>query len=176
MIKKARMTKLIQLLAILVVTGLYSVAEAQIVVKLEVSSNEDRLVITTLGACARSPVNPGCVRASGRVQINFNLVGRARCSEASGAKWELDYVQLGGKDSPAKPAVWGGNDADVENDFDAAGGTWIVNPVNNSARHILIRDNNATKYDIWYKVVANCVGGNSSIETDPRVENDGTGY
>lgn len=174
--KKSEITRWIQFLALLVVTGFYSAAQAQTVVNLEVSPNEDELIITTRGACAQPPNNRGCVRASNRIQINFILAGNAQCSEADGAKWELDYVQLGGKNSSSKPAAWGGNDASVESDFDAASGTWIVNPVSKSARHILIRDHNATKYDIWYKVIANCVGGSSSIETDPRVENDGSGF
>lgn len=174
--KMTKATRLFQLLAILAVTGFYSAAQAQIVVNMQVSPSEDKLIVTTRGACSRPPNNAGCVRASGRIQINFNLVGNAKCSEANGAKWELEHVQLGGKNSSSKPASWGGDDSEVEYDFAAANGTWIVNPVSQSARHILIRDYNAMAYDIWYRVIANCVGGSSSIETDPRVKNDGTGY
>ena len=61
-------------------------------------------------------------------------------------------------------------------DFDADQGSGRVNPVSSNANHILIRDYNSAVYDIWYTVYAKCSGDKSVINSDPRVENDGTGH
>ena len=104
------------------------------------------------------------------LQLNFNLTGQTACS--AGGDWELDYVALG-NGNKASP----GNISQVAaEDFDADQGSGIVSPVSQNARHILIRDNNSEAYDIWYTVYAVCEGNGSTITTDPRVENDGTGH
>jgi len=165
-----KLKALLQLTTALTVVGFCSLASAQIVVNLEVSPNEDELQITTHGACSRQPNNPGCVRASGQVQINFNLKGQTGCS--AGGNWELDYVALG-NGNKASP----GNISQVAaEDFQADQGSGVVSPLSKSARHILIRDNNSQAYDIWYTVYAICEGSDSPITTDPRVENDGSGH
>ena len=173
--QKKQMTGLkgfLQFATALSVVGFCSVAQAQVVVNLEVNSNQDKLIVTTRGACANQPNMNGCVRASGRVQINFNLTGDTSCSEADGAKWELDHVALGNSDG-GQP----GNISSVAaGDFNANQGSGVITPVSESARHILIRNHNSEAYDIHYTVFANCTRGNSTIDSDPRVENDGTGY
>jgi hypothetical protein len=171
---KKQMTGLkgfLQFATVLSVVGFCSIAQAQVVVNLEVNPNQDKLIVTTRGSCANQPNTNGCVRASGRIQINLNLTGDTSCSEAAGARWELDHVALGNSDG-GQP----GNISSVAaGDFNANQGSGIVTPVSNSARHILIRDDNSEAYDIYYTVFANCVGGSSTIDSDPRVENDGTG-
>ncbi len=158
----------LQLAAVLSFVGFCSAAQAQIVVNLQVNSNQNKLTITTHGACSRQPNPPGCVRASGRVQINFNLVGNAKCS--AGGDWELSYVALG--NSSGRP---GNISAVAAGDFNANQGSGVVTPVSRNKRHISVRDNNSQAYDIWYTVYAKCAASGATINSDPRVENDGTG-
>ncbi|HEY5775509.1 MAG TPA: hypothetical protein VIS57_05425 [Xanthomonadales bacterium] len=139
---------------------------AAIVVNLEVNDSQTKLVATTPGSCTRIPNTPGCVHATGQVQINFNLTGNSSCSEAEGAKWQLDHVAMGDP---------GNISAVAAADFNADQTSGVVSPISQSANHILIRDNNTQAYDIAYTVYARCEGGSSVIDSDPRVENDGSG-
>jgi hypothetical protein len=152
-----KLKRLLQTAAVLCAIGMISAAQAAaIVVNLDVNADQTKLVPTTPGNCARDNT-PGCVRASGNVQINFNLTGSTNCS--------LDHVSLGDP----------GNISEVvAADFNADMTSGLVAPVSQSGRHILIRDNNTAVYDIAYTVYANCNG--TLIDSDPRVENDGTGH
>lgn len=154
--KTNRLNRLIQLAAVLLAVGIIPVAHAQIVVNLDVNASGNKLVPTTPGNCAKNNT-PGCVRASGQVQINFVLPGNTGCS--------LDHVALGGP---------GNISAVAAADFNADMSSGRVTPITQSANHILIRDNNTDVYDIAYTVYANCNG--TLIDSDPRVENDGTGH
>lgn len=127
-----------------------------IVVNFNVNDSQSKLVATTQGSCVKNNA-PGCVRASGQTQINFNLTGPTNCS--------LDHVALGNP---------GDISAVAAADFNADMASGVVTPISQSERHILIRDNNTDIYDINYTVYANC--GNGLIDSDPRVENDGTGH
>lgn len=149
----------------------FSIAHAQVVVQLRVNDNEDKLIINTPGNCKKQPNPPGCISATrGASHINFNLVGNKTCT-ASGNNWELDSVVLSMRENGAP-----GNLTDAAaSDFNADKATGVVNPRNINANQIGIQNNNSAMYDIWYTVKASCVGGGSPIDTDPRVENDGTG-
>lgn len=136
--------------------GTISLAQAAaIVVNFEVNENQTKLVATTPGNCA-SNNTPGCVRASGQVQINFNLTGNTSCT--------LDHVALGDP---------GGISAVAAADFNADMSSGLVTPIASSGRHILIRDNNTDVYEVPYTVYANCDG--AMIDSDPRIVNDGSG-
>lgn len=162
---KIGITRLNQLLAILAAIGFCSVAQAQIVVNLQVNGN--KLTATSAGSCAKQPNPPGCTRISGRTNINFKMPGNAQCSAG---KWTLDHVALSNSDGGSP----GGLTAVAARDFNANPGSGRVTPVNKGPNHILIRDNNSEEYDIWYTVYATC--GGVTIDSDPRLENDGTGY
>lgn len=140
--------------------GFCTAAQAQIVVNLNVNANESKLEITTRGACSSAPNKNGCVQASGVTQINYNLTGPATCS--AGGQWALQQVRV----SPIN--------SQVAADFNANASSGIVTPVSQSARHILIRDQNAAAYTVNYTVTATC--GGRTINSDPRVINDGTGH
>lgn len=143
--------------AVLSAFGAISLAQAAtVVVNFDVNESQTKLVATTPGSCTRGNNTNGCVRASGQTQINFNLTGSTACS--------LDHVALGGP---------GNISAVAASDFDADMSSGIVNPISQSDRHILIRDDNTDVYDIAYTVYANCNG--NLIDSDPRVENDGSG-
>ncbi len=149
--------QLLQIASVFSVVGFISVAQAAaIVVNLDVNESQTKLVPTTPGNCATNNT-PGCVHASGQVQINFNLTGNTTCT--------LDHVALGnpGNISPVAAA-----------DFNADPGTGIVSPISKNDRHIGIRDNNSQAYEIAYTVYATC--GGALINSDPRVVNDGTGH
>jgi hypothetical protein len=158
----------LQLATVLFVAGFCSIAQAQIVVNLKVSSNQGALEATTRGSCARQPNNNGCVAASGQTQINFTL-SSPNCN--AGGKWELTHVALG-NGNKASP---GNISAVAAQDFGANQSTGVVSPQSQSGNHILIRDDNSQAYDIWYTVYARCTGNGATIATDPRVENDGSG-
>ena len=149
----------------------FSSAHAQVVVQMLVNDTEDKLVIETPGRCKKQPNPPGCVFATrGASHINFNLTGNKRCS-ASGKSWELDSVLLS-MTADGSP----GNLTDMAaSDFNADKITGVVNPLTFNGNHIGIQNNNSGVYDIWYTVTAYCVDGGSTIDTDPRVENDGRG-
>lgn len=165
MYKKIKVIHLLQVLSLLAVMGFCSVLQAQVNVKLEVSG--DKLVASTRGSCARQPNPPGCARISGRKNINFSLPANYQCSAGN---WVLDHVAL----SNSEGGQPGGISAVAASDFNASPGSGKVTPENQSDHHILIRDHNSEEYDIWYTVYATC--GGQTINSDPRLENDGTGY
>ena len=151
------------LAAVLSFVGFQSTAQANNV-ELEVNANQ--LVATSRGNCSQNNTN-GCVRATGNIQISFTLV---KSSCASGEDWSLSQVILGNSKSSR-----GSISAVAASDFNANQSSGVVTPVGNpSERHILIRDNNTAAYEIWYTVTATC--GDTTIELDPRVVNDGTGH
>jgi hypothetical protein len=152
----SKLKRLLQTAAVLSAVGMISAAQADPpVVHLEVNADQTKLVPTTPGNCATNNT-PGCVRVSGKAQINFNLTGSTNCS--------LDHVALGGP---------GNISAVAAADFNADMTSGRVTPVSQSDRHIQIRDNNTAVYEITYTVYANC--GGTLINSDPRVVNDGTG-
>ena len=71
----SRMQGLLKLVTVISVFGAWSIAQAQIVVEMQVSDNEDKLKVTTHGTCSVPDNSKGCISASGRVLINFNLKG-----------------------------------------------------------------------------------------------------
>ena len=160
----ATLKTFLQLVMVLSVLGFCSVAQAQIAVGLQVDTSQTKLDVTTRGSCTRAPNPNGCIHVSAAVQINFNLPN-AKCS--GNESWRLDQVTLGTSDKGTP-----GNIGPVAaSDFNANEGTGVVTPVSSSANHILIRDNNSQRYDIWYSVSATC--GGRTIYTDPRIENGG---
>ena len=164
--KTIRLKAFLKLFTVLSTVGLISIAQAAIVVKFEVEGS--KLVPKTAGKCKKQPVKPGCLKASnGRVQINFKMKDK----KCPGGKWQMDYVALGNSENST-----GNISAVAAADFNADPGSGRVNPVSSSANHILIRDYNSAAYDIWYTVYAKCSGDNSAINSDPRVENDGSGH
>jgi hypothetical protein len=164
--KTIRLKAFLKLLTVLSTAGLVSMAQAAIVVKFEVEGG--KLVPKTAGKCTKQPVRPGCLRASnGRVQISFKMQDKT----CPGGRWQLDHVALGNSENST-----GNISAVAAVDFDADQVSGRVNPVSSNPNHILIRDYNSAVYDIWYTVYARCSGNNSVIDSDPRVENDGTGH
>lgn len=141
-------------------------AQAAIVVQMQVNASETGLDITTQGTCQNGTNSNGCVKAQGRQPINFNLVGNRSCS--AGGSWELDSVALG----MARKST-GNLTAVAASDFNADQSSGEVTANNQSGNSIQIRNNNTAVYDAWYTVYATC--GDSEIETDPRIENDGSG-
>jgi hypothetical protein len=150
----------------LAVTAASMSAQAAIVVQMQVNDTETKLEVTTRGTCATGANPNGCVKAQGRQPINFNLVGDKRCS--SGQQWALDYVALGMSESSV-----GGLTNVAASDFDADASSGEVTPTNQNANSIQIRNNNTAAYDVWYTVYAVC--DDAVIDTDPRIENDGSG-
>jgi hypothetical protein len=148
------------------IVGFYSAAQAAIAVNMKVNSNEDKLTVTTNGTCISGANSKGCVKAQGRQPINFNLTGSKDCSD--GGKWKLDYVALGVSEGSA-----GNISSDAASDFNADQSSGEVTPNSQNASYIQIRNNNTSVYDIWYTVYATC--GDSVIDSDPRIENDGSG-
>jgi len=164
-IQKTGRKTLLLLAVVLSVGGFHSIAQAAIVVDLEVNANQQQLDATTHGDCSQNNTN-GCMRVSGNQNINFNL-GNYPC--ASGGTWSLSQVILGNAKNSR-----GSISAVAASDFDADQSSGVVTPVGNpNPSHIGIRDNNTEAYDIWYTVTATC--GSSTINLDPRIENDGTG-
>lgn len=154
-----------KLTLVLFVVGVSSVAQAAIVVNMQVNDSETKLTVTTPGNCTQGANHPGCVKGQGQQPINFNL-GNKRCS--TGGNWSLDYVALGMSEGST-----GGLTADAASDFNADAASGRVTPNSKNANHIQIRNNNMTAYDVWYTVYATC--GGSVIDTDPRIANDGSG-
>ena len=155
-----------KLTLIFLIVGFSSVVQAQaIVVNMQVNESETKLTITTPGNCTRGANHTGCVKGQGKQPINFNL-GDKRCS--AGGNWGLDYVALGMSEGST-----GGLTADAASDFNADAATGRVTPNKQNASHIQIRNNNMSAYDVWYTVYATC--GSDVIDTDPRIENDGSG-
>ena len=165
--QKSKLQGLLKIVTVLSILGAWSIAQAQIVVDMRVSSNEDELEITTHGSCEGPKNRKGCIGVSGQVLINF-LLKRKKCS--SDGIWELHQVVLGEeKGSPGNIGI------DAASDFDADEVSGVVNLKKQTARHIQIRDDNLDEYDIWYTVSAKCAAGDKTIYTDPRIRNDGTG-
>jgi hypothetical protein len=123
------------------------------------------------GRCVGSS-EPGCVRVSGNGSITFRLVNDRNCS--SGAKWELNGVQLGGEGSAGKPGAFGGLSGQAASDFSADAGTGWVQTRSASGGGIAMTDANGSAYSLWYRVRASCAGS-ADIWFDPRIENDGSG-
>ncbi len=177
-------TRLLQLVALLAVTGFYSLAQAQVdnvPIQLALDSGQTRLDVTTRGNCSANNHN-GCVvvHQGKQARINFSLVGNKQCNRAGDGAWELGEVYLGGKNSPNKPGYWGNLDSEVQADFnvaDAASGR-LNGESGSNDQSIVIFDSNNYEYDIWYKVTAVCVDGSGSVidtvETDPRIKNGGS--
>lgn len=119
--------------------------------------------------------NPGkgCVRITGNGDVTFRLVSQRNCDD-QGAKWELSGVQLGGVGSSSKPGTWGGLPADVAADFSADAQGW-ASISSAQGGGVVIRDDNTSENSLWYRVEATCSSDGSTIEFDPRFENDGTG-
>ena len=163
----------VKLTGLLLLAGFCSIAHAQIVVNMNVNDNQDKLTITTPGSCSNGANPNGCVKANGRQPVNFNLTGSRSCSSgdtwgSSGDTWELDYVALGMSEGST-----GNLTAKAASDFNADQSTGVVTPNSQNANHIQMQNNNTAVYDVWYTVYAIC--GDSVIDTDPRVENDGSG-
>ena len=155
----------LQLAAVLSVVGFHAIAQAAMVVDLEVNAGQTNLEATTHGNCSENNTN-GCLRVSGNQNINFNL-GNYSC--ASGGSWSLSQVFLGNSKNSR------GNISEVAaSDFNADQSSGLVTPAGNpNPNHIGIRDNDTHAYEIWYTVTATC--GSSTIELDPRIVNDGSG-
>ena len=153
-----------KIVVVLVTAGFGAAAQAA-VVNMNVNASQTGLEVTTPGACSGSN-HPGCIRASGRDPITFNLTGNRTCS--AGGNWELDHVALGTVNKSV-----GNISAVAASDFNANASSGIVTPNNQSTNQILMRNNNTAAYTVWYTVYARC--GDSVINTDPRLENDGSG-
>ena len=123
------------------------------------------------GRCV-SGSEPGCVRVSGNGSITFRLVNDRSC--ASGARWELTGVQLGGENSGGKPGAFGGLSSQAASDFNADAGSGWANTSPSSGSAITMSDANRAAYSLWYRVRASC-SGSPDIWFDPRIENEGTG-
>ncbi len=162
MIKAGVLTRLI---CVLFIAGFSSIAQAALVVNMQVNESETKLTVSTPGNCARGANHTGCIKGQGRQPINFNL-GNKRCS--AGGNWTLDYVALGMSEGST-----GGLTAEAASDFNADASSGKVTPDSQNANHIQIRNNNMSAYDVWYTVYATC--DDSVIDTDPRIENDGSG-
>ncbi|MDX2418017.1 MAG: hypothetical protein QNK19_11210 [Xanthomonadales bacterium] len=163
--KTIRLKTFLQLLTVLSTVGFISMAQAAIVVKFEVEGS--KLVPKTNGKCQKQPIKPGCLKASnGRVQFSFKMKDK----KCPGGKWQMDHVALGNQENST-----GNISAVAAADFNADQVSGRVNPVSSNKNHILIRNYNSAVYDIWYTVYARCSGDNSVINSDPRVENDGSG-
>ena len=153
-------------LAVLVVALATATAQAAITVQMQVNDSDTKLMITTRGTCSGGSNSNGCIKAQGNQPINFNLVGDKRCP--SGELWQLDYVALGMSEGDT-----GGLTAVAASDFDADASSGEVTPLTQSGNNIQMRNNNTAAYDVWYTVYATC--GDAVIDTDPRIENDGSG-
>lgn len=155
---------------LLAVVGYSTVAQAAIVVNMEVNEAEDALEITTHGTCGGTNPPRGCMLVSGKQQINFNLIGDKSCSLNPGTDWKLHSVVLS-KYKNAEPGISQVAADDFGADIDSG---VITAPIMQKDYHIGVRDNNTQEYDIWYTVYAKC-GDMATIDADPRIKNDGTG-
>jgi len=176
-------TMFFRVLTGLALMGIVSVAQAQtdnVNVQLTLDSSQTALDITTRGNCSDNNEN-GCVEVgrNKKARINFSFTGQRNCDLQEGARWNLDEVYLGGKDSVDKPRSWGYLDAQVQADFNVAdAGSGLLNKDSGSNdQSIIIFDQNNYAYDIWYLVTAVCVASDGSrlavVESDPRIKNGG---
>ena len=149
-------------------------------VQLKINDDQTMLEATTRGRCARND-QKGCLRVKKNrtARFNFVLKGDTSCNRPGGYRWNLGGVYLGGKGSETKTGTWGSLDTEVQEDFSVANAaSGLLNKASGSNQgKIVITDQNQHKYDIWYKVTANCVDMSgqtiATIEMDPRIENDG---
>jgi hypothetical protein len=163
---KSRLTRPVLLIA----GTLFAAGALANTVQLEVNDSETALTYgagSSHGRCPNDP-SPGCVKVSGKSSIRFVLVGDRQC--ASGDRWTLTGVQLGGENSGGKGS-WGNLSPTAAYDFDADPGSGWANTGQGST--IAMSANNSEAYSIWYRVAAECDG--NTIYFDPRVVNDGTG-
>jgi hypothetical protein len=159
----------LQTVLVLSTIGFFSIAQAAVVINIEVNDDETALDITTHGTCNDSSNSRGCIKASGRQQINFNLVGDKMCSLETGEKWRLDSVVLS-ESKDAGPGI----SRVASDDFGADANTGrITDKLLHNDQHITVRNNNTAVYDVWYTVYATC--GGQTIDADPRIKNDGSG-
>ena len=167
-----RLRTFLQLAFGLAIAGFFSLAQAAIVVNMEVNEAQDDLIIRTHGTCTGDNPARGCMKVTGKQQINFNLIGNKECKAAPpGSEWMLESVVL----SESKNSAPGISDV-AASDFGADKATGLVtSPVSQNSKHIGIRDNNTAAYEVWYTVNAKCAGGTGVLSTDPRIQNDGSG-
>ena len=128
----------------------------------------------------------GCIKVKkGETsEIYFHLKGDTKCQLEYGTNWELNAVYLGGYNSPDKPGAFG-FDTTSTADFDQVNADFSiadkssgrVNTTDKSAKKIAIKNNNQSKYVVWYQIEATCerTDGNSPYTTtsDPRIKNGG---
>lgn len=128
----------------------------------------------------------GCVRApkGEALEVEFKLTGNLSIPGvcASPAKYQLDGIQLGGKNS-VKPsqAEWDSPskllDTEVLADFVADPVSGWANYTKKANGNIVLTNNNGSKngYFIWYRVRATCsdAATPNPIYYDPRFDNEG---
>jgi hypothetical protein len=158
-------------------------------VNLEITN--DQLVITSKKGDNDCPFydkrENGCIKLKkGETsEIYFHLKGDTKCNLEYGTDWELNAVYLGGYNSSDKPGAFGfdtTNAADfkqVDADFSIADkSSGRVNTTDKSAKKMAIKNNNQSKYLVWYQIEAICerTDGNPPYITtsDPRIKNGGT--
>ena len=163
-LQQNRLKTFLLMAVVLSVAGFHSVAQAAIVVNLEVNASQDQLVATTRGNCSQNNTH-GCIQMSGNQVINFNM-GNFTC--ASGDRWALSQVILGNAKNSS-----GNISADAVRDFNANQSSGVATPETQNANHIGVRNKNLSAYTIWYTVTATCDG--ATIKLDPRILNDGSG-
>jgi hypothetical protein len=175
--KSPKLKNFLQLVILLSVIGAFSIAQAQVVVKLTVNGDGDKLETSYRGC--KGPIDrKGCLAVSSRdgALINFRLKNHPTCS--NGGDWELHEVVLSNeeasKDADNKDEREELDDKVVK-DFDADKYSGVVEPMVQGPHHIKIRNRNLKEYDIWYTVSAKCSEGDSIIYLDPRIRNDGSG-
>jgi len=156
-----------KLTLILFIVGFSSVAQAQVPSNLQVNQDETALIPITPGNCATDN-HDGCINMNGRGRphINFNLTGNRSCS--AGGTWALSQVKLG-----MNRKTVGNLTGDAPSDFNADQQSGVVTPLRQTENQIRMQNHNDSTYSVWYTVYATCDG--SVIETDPRIENDGSG-
>ena len=178
-------SKVLQILAVAVAFGFFSVAQAQVdnyPVEVKLNGDQTKLIITTKGRCSHDD-HKGCIDVPNKkkARIKFSLKQK-QCTKPDGKNWEIGEVYLGGKNSQSKPgdSGWGGLDSEVKADFnvaDAASGQ-LDKEAGSSKNSIVIFDENDSKYDIWYKVTAVCVDSSGNVlhtaKADPRIKNGGS--
>lgn len=183
--KKTQATNKVTLASLITVAAVSLLFATEVSAKkfsidLEVNPTQTVLEASSKGNCSDKN-HKGCLQTTKHqsADIDFKLKGEKSCNKAVDAEWNLSQVYLGGKDSETKPGSWGNLDAEVVEDFDVAdASSGLLNHDNGSNRqHIKISDENQYSYEIWYTVVANCVGPDGSVlgklEVDPRLKNVG---
>ena len=176
---KTQTTKLkafLRLASVLSIAGFCSLAQAAIVVNMEVGEDQEgneKLIITTHGTCSGNNPERGCMKVTGKdQQMNFNLIGNRVCKHAPpGSRWVLDSLVLSNTENGPPPLR-----QEAVDDFEVDQETGIVTGfVSKNPKHMGILNANTKEYEVWYTVNAVCAGGSKRINTDPRIQNDGTG-